>query len=49
MVLMRILELLGVLSPIVPFSAYHIAKQRLLEWPRLSLGDAEQSEVLNRV
>lgn len=32
-VLRRIIELLAVVAPILPYSAYHISKTQLLPWP----------------
>lgn len=36
LVLKRLIEILGVVAPIMPFSAYHISKAQLMPWPSLS-------------
>lgn len=35
----RILELLAILSPLFPFSAYHISKTDIMKWPRVDEHD----------
>lgn len=34
-VLRRIIDLLGVVAPILPYSAYHISKSQLIQWPQV--------------
>ena len=35
-VIRRVMELLAVINPIFPFSAYHVAKREMLKWPEIS-------------
>lgn len=34
-VIRRIMELVGVVAPLFPFSAYHISKKQILKWPEI--------------
>lgn len=35
-VLRKIIDLLAVVAPILPYSAYHISKTQLLKWPEVN-------------
>jgi hypothetical protein len=35
MMIRRVLELIGVISPLFPFSGYHVARQKWVKWPEL--------------
>jgi len=36
MVIRKIMQLVAVVGPLFPFSAYHISRQQLLTWPNIS-------------
>lgn len=40
-VLKRIIECLAVIAPLLPFSAYHISKSQLMNWPALNMKDTK--------